>query len=78
LFIRALTRQEMPPLKEAAVIVALLCIAIERVDAQEKKPPPPTEFSTDVGFVSVSGNTSTITVQCRSSSRIEFFRPVFK
>ena len=54
--------KNMPTLKEAAIIVALSCVAIESVDAQEKKPPPPTEFSTDLGFVSVSGNTSTITL----------------
>ena len=48
--------------KTAIATVLLLLPGVQSVDAQEKKPPPPTEFSTDLGFVSVSGNTSTITL----------------
>jgi putative salt-induced outer membrane protein YdiY len=48
--------------RHAALVLALTLIATPPIDAQEKKPPPPTEFSTDLGFVSVSGNTSTITL----------------
>jgi len=52
----------MTLLKQAIIVVALLSLAVASVDAQEKKPPPPTELSADLGFVSVSGNTSTITL----------------
>lgn len=45
-----------------AIALALACVAINSVEAQEKKPPPPTEFNSDLGFVSVAGNTSTLTL----------------
>lgn len=52
----------MTTLKQASMVVALLSVAVASIDAQEKKPPPPTELSADLGFVSVSGNTSTLTL----------------
>ena len=49
-------------IRKTAIAVVLLFAGVHAAHAQEKKAPPPTEFSTDLGFVSVSGNTSTITL----------------
>jgi putative salt-induced outer membrane protein YdiY len=49
-------------IRKSAIALVLLTFSASVVEAQEKKAPPPTEFSTDLGFVSVSGNTSTTTL----------------
>lgn len=49
-------------LRQAAIAATLLLVGSFELEAQEKKAPPPTEFSTDLGFVSVSGNTETTTL----------------
>ena len=49
-------------IRQTAIAIVLLLPGVQAVDAQEKKEPPPTEFSTDLGFVSVSGNTSNLTL----------------
>jgi len=49
-------------IRQTAIVMVLLLVGADVAGAQEKKAPPPTEFSTDLGFVSVSGNTSTVTL----------------
>lgn len=63
--------------RKTAISMLFLLAGAGVADAQEKKAPPPTEFSTDLGFVSVSGNTSTVTLSfaeklIRRISRWEF------
>ena len=46
----------------AAATIALLMSVAGSLEAQnEKPPPPPSEFTADLGFVSITGNTSTLT-----------------
>jgi hypothetical protein len=52
----------MQMIRLTTIALVLLSASASAVAAQEKKAPPPTEFSTDLGFVSVSGNTSTTTL----------------
>ena len=49
-------------IRQTAIAMVLLLPGLQAAGAQEKKEPPPTEFSTDLGFVTVSGNTSTTTL----------------
>jgi hypothetical protein len=42
----------MPTLSQAAIVVALFAVSTESIDAQEKKPPPPT-VQHDAGSLSV-------------------------
>ena len=51
----------MHPLSQCVVAIVLVCLTTGTASAQTDAPPP-SEFNADVGFVSVSGNTSITTL----------------
>lgn len=51
----------MHPLSQGVVAIVLVCLTTGTASAQTDAPPP-SEFNADVGFVSVSGNTSITTL----------------